>query len=93
MPSLVILYYIASSYSYFLLNSHAEYRLDHILTLATQNCLPGPPILVMALDGFSALQFVPSAPEVFAEIKTTIFHKAFCPIMKKVLWKKILLLK
>ena len=34
----------------------------------------------MALDGFnvSALQFVPPAPEVLAEIETTIFDSAFC---------------
>ena len=35
----------------------------------------------MAMDGFSALQFVPPAPKVLAEIKTTIFYKAFCPLI------------
>ena len=35
--------------------------------------------LVKALEGFSALQFVPPALKVLAEIKTTIFPKAFCP--------------
>ena len=34
----------------------------------------------MALDGFCALQFVPPAPKVLAEIKTTIFYKGFCPL-------------
>ena len=33
----------------------------------------------MALNGFSsALQLVPPAPEILAEIKTTIFDNAFC---------------
>ena len=35
----------------------------------------------MALDGFSALQFVQPAPKVLAEIKTTIFYNAFCPLI------------
>ena len=33
----------------------------------------------MTLDGFSALQFVPPAPEVLAEIKTTIFYNVLAP--------------
>ena len=33
----------------------------------------------MAQDGFSALQFVPPAPKVLAEIKTRIFYMAFSP--------------
>ena len=33
-----------------------------------------PGSLIMALKGFSALLFVPTAPEVFAEIKTVILH-------------------
>ena len=35
----------------------------------------------MALDGFSALQFVPPAPKVLAEIKTTVLYKAFCSLI------------
>ena len=36
----------------------------------------------MALDGFSALQFVPTAPKVLAEIKTTILqYNDFCPFI------------
>ena len=31
----------------------------------------------MFLDGYSALQFVPPAPEVLAEIRATIFYNAF----------------
>ena len=38
-----------------------------------------PGFLVMALDGFSALEFVPSVPKILAEIKTTIFYTAFRP--------------
>ena len=34
----------------------------------------------MALNGFSVLLFVPSAPEVLAEIKRTIYT-AFCPLI------------
>ena len=30
---------------------------------------------------FSALQFAPLAPEVFADIKTTVFYNAFCPFI------------
>ena len=35
----------------------------------------------MALNGNSALQFVPPVPEVLAEIKATIFYKAFCALI------------
>ena len=38
-------------------------------------------LFVMALDGFSALQFVPTAPVVLEEIKPAIFYPAFCPII------------
>ena len=43
----------------------------HVLALATQQCLCLDPQIhyYMALDGFSALLCVLSAPEVFAEIK------------------------
>ena len=48
------------------------------LALATH---PDPRFLVMALDGFSTLQFVQPTPKVSAEIKTTIFYMAFCPLI------------
>ena len=32
----------------------------------------------MTLKGFSALQFVPTAPNKLAEIRTATLHKAFC---------------
>ena len=35
----------------------------------------------MALNGFSALQFVPPAPEALAETKTTIFYNNFYPLI------------
>ena len=44
-------------------------------------CVLTPGFFVMALDGFSALQFVPSAPGVLAEIEATIFFNAFCPLI------------
>ena len=47
----------------------------HELALATQKCLrQDPGSLVIALDGFKALRFVPTAPEILAEIRITILH-------------------
>ena len=47
----------------------------HELALATQKCLrQDPGSLVMTLDGFKALRFVPPAPEILAEIRITILH-------------------
>ena len=47
----------------------------HELALATQKCLrQDPGSLVIALDGFKALRFVPPAPEISAEIRITILH-------------------
>ena len=43
-------------------------------------CVRTPRFLVMALEGFSALKFVPSAPGLLAGIKT-IFYKKFCPLI------------
>ena len=52
-----------------------RYKHGHELALATQKCLrQDPGSLVMALDGFRALRFVPPAPEIFAEIRITILH-------------------
>ena len=43
------------------------------LALATQKCLrQDSGALVIALDGFKALRFVPLAPEILAEIRITI---------------------
>ena len=57
-------------------------RRGHAFALATQSCLCfNPGFFVMVLDGFSALQFVPPAPVVLAEIKATIFYNAFCPLI------------
>ena len=50
----------------------------YVLTLAPQNY---PRILVMALNCFSALQFVPTAPKVLAELGTKTLYKAFCPLI------------
>ena len=81
MPSLVILYYILLSHTYFFL-IHTQNRLGHVLALATENCLClDPGFLVLALDVFSASQFVQPAPEVLAEIKATISCNAFCPLI------------
>ena len=35
----------------------------------------------MALDNFSALQFVPPAPVVLVEIETTVFYWAICSLI------------
>ena len=80
MPSLVILYYILLSLTYFLLNSYTN-RLGPVLALATRNGFSGPPdsslwLWMVLLK--SVLQFLPPAPEVLPEIKTTIFVNAFC---------------
>ena len=75
MSSLVILYYISSSHTYFLLNLYA------VVASATQNGLLGTPRILCYGSGrlySSALRFVLPAPEVLAEIKTTISYNAFC---------------
>ena len=41
-------------------------------------CVSTVRFFVIALDGFSALQFTPPAPIVLAEIKVTIFYNVFC---------------
>ena len=47
-----------------------SHRYGYVLVLTTQKCLcPEIRIFAMALNGFSVLLFVPSAPEVVAEIK------------------------
>ena len=52
----------------------------HILELATQKCLcPHPGSFVKALDGFSALLFVPLELELLAGIKKKRFYTAFYP--------------
>ena len=81
MPFLVLLYYISLSHTHFLPNSYTQYRLGHVVALATQNgLLRAPRIHCYGSEWLycSALRFVPPAPEVFAEIKTTIFYNAFC---------------
>ena len=55
-------------------------RLGHVLALPTQNCLSGSPgFLTMALDGFSALQFVPPAPKLLAEKTNSNFLQCILP--------------
>ena len=55
-------------------------RLGHVFTLATQNCFCVDPRTHCNVFGrFSALQFLPPAPEALAEIRTTILYVAFCP--------------
>ena len=57
-------------------------RCGHIFALATQIvCVLTPVLFDMALDGFSALQFVPPTPVVLAKTKATIFYNAFCPLI------------
>ena len=56
-------------------------RLGYVLELATHNCLHSDSLIHWNGSGWlygSALQFLPPAPEVLAEIKTTIFCNAFC---------------
>ena len=58
-------------------------RLGHVLALATQNGLSGPRITFYGYEWHycSTLQLLSPTPEVLAEIKTTIFNNAFCPLI------------
>ena len=63
---------------------HTKNRLGHALALATQNGLACPRIPCYGFEWLyccSALQFVPPAPEVLAEIKTTIFDNPVYPFI------------
>ena len=54
--------------------------MGHVLALTTQNGWSRPPDFLLYSGWLydRALQFVPPAPEVLAEIKATIFDNAFC---------------
>ena len=82
MLSLVTVLHFIISHIYFFLSPHLD-RHGHELALATQKCLcPDPKPLVMALDSFSGLLFVPPAPEILAEIKRTILHCLLPPVLR-----------
>ena len=52
------------------------------LALVTQNCLRSDPRVLCDDSGWLlCFEFVPPAPEVQAEIKTTLFYNAFCPLI------------
>ena len=61
------LYYISLSRHIYFFPSQYSDKYGHELALATQKCLrQDPGSLVMALDGFKVLRFVPPAPEILA---------------------------
>ena len=70
MPSLIILLQFIIT---LILSSkfHSQNRHGHVFALATQNCLcPDPQILVIGLDGLSAIQFVPDLTLLIAEVES-----------------------
>ena len=79
MISLVLLYCMSLSRTYFLLNLPAEEARSYF-SINKSNCLSGTRI-VMALDGFSALQFVPPAPKV-KKLKNRLFPIKPLPLCK-----------
>ena len=67
-----MLYYISLSHAYFLLNSHAEYKVRTFFALATQNCLRLDAWIHCCVSGrFSALQLCCT----FSRTETTSTNK------------------